>query len=702
MSEYPKIISWFCVIYCSVVISVMAQPNLKPITGIHQPAYLMRLANDSVNNQTVDSIARAQDSLIKVISLPFFDDFVKGTLLSSFRYWAHDGGIMIPDTNLWLNNSGVYLNNHLGFQHPSAFVASFDGTDRFGRPYNFASSTAKGKADSLVSLKIDLSHLHADTGAALTFWFQPQGYAYDAPDAGTANDSGDSLSLYVRTKSGWRLVWQTNGTNLQPFTKVYIPLKDTVFFHRDFQIKFQNQARLSGIYDFWHLDRVMIYDRRDSVRSPVDFFRSTLDLSFYERMSPPLHTFRSVPMEHFKAQATFNPDGTLLTHPLLADSVSALVNNNSDKNYAAAIGSIFSAITLRSVTAQKIELINAPNGQILKTQGVKTIGSNGLVSQENQNFTLSPFDSLRFVTSNQDLWRGLTLSDSMILEMRMSFDFAESADLFRRDSVSAFRVNDTLRQYIALTDYYAYDDGTAEYGFGINAPAGKLAYQFVIPKADTLTAIDIYFPQLETDLVNARKNFYISVWKNINLTDARLDSRIVRRPFVSVSYSPYINQFVRIPLRDSIVLADTFYIGFEEPSFGIYNQLLIGYDVHTKYGNKAYYNTAGRWIQVTFPGSLMMRPVFGKTSFRVQTGLQDDNTHKVWLYPNPTRDVVFVEAEDGVVSKVQVFDMTNRLLKTFENANPVTQIDLSELPRGVYIVKVYEGSYIITKKIILK
>ncbi|MCS7005851.1 MAG: T9SS type A sorting domain-containing protein [Cytophagales bacterium] len=685
----------FLICYGGLSLGVIAQPYLTPLGGRTFSLALSKVSSDSLNQQ-MDSIARAQDSLIKVVEPPFFDDFTHGSFLKPFQYWAQDGGLMIPDTNLWLRNSGVYLNNHLGFDAPSIFVASFDGTDLFGRPYQFSSASSKGKADSLVSVKINLSRIDKDTGAALVFWFQPQGYAHDAPDAGTATESGDSLSLYVRTTRGWQLLWQANGSNLQPFTKVYILLKDTVFFHTNFQIKFQNKARLSGIYDFWHIDRVMLYDRRDSLRSPVQFFQNTLDLSFSKRMSPALRTFRAVPMEHFKHLARFQTNGTLDSHPWLTDSVSAFLNNNSDKNYAVSVGQAFSAITLRALHHQKIELIDFQTKQILKMQGVRTISNNGIISLENQPFTVSPFDTIRLVASNKDLWKGIFLTDSMILELRMSFDFDESATLFRRDSVSAFRVNDTLKQFLSLTDYYAYDDGTAEYGFGINAPAGKLAYQFVIPKADTLTAIDVYFPQMEFDLESARKSFFVCVWKNINFQDARLDSRIVRRPFTAVNYSKHLNEFVRIPLRDTIVLADTFYIGFEEPSFGNYNQLLIGYDIHTNVGNRAFYNVTGKWLPVTFPGSLMLRPVFGRTTLRVHTGVEN-NRESITVYPNPAYRVLYVESFEKIL-RVEVLNSLGEKLSEYKEEG-ISQINLDAFSSGLYIIKLYTATQIVVKKV---
>src|SRR5690606_9637016 len=57
-----------------------------------------------------------------------------------------------------------------------------------------------------------------------------------------------------------------------------------------------------------------------------------------------------------------------------------------------------------------------------------------------------------------------------------------------RESVN-YVVNDTARSTFVLHDYYAYDDGTAELGVGVNQDRGKIAYQFVLEEPDVLTHI---------------------------------------------------------------------------------------------------------------------------------------------------------------------------------------------------------------------
>ncbi|HRP59618.1 MAG TPA: hypothetical protein PK833_04935, partial [Vicingus sp.] len=61
-------------------------------------------------------------------------------------------------------------------------------------------------------------------------------------------------------------------------------------------------------------------------------------------------------------------------------------------------------------------------------------------------------------------------------------------------AVTDFNIkNDTVVSYQVFSNYYSYDDGSAEAGYGIEGVGAKLANQFTIKKSDTLVGIRIYF-----------------------------------------------------------------------------------------------------------------------------------------------------------------------------------------------------------------
>ncbi|WP_353165289.1 T9SS type A sorting domain-containing protein [Empedobacter brevis] len=73
-------------------------------------------------------------------------------------------------------------------------------------------------------------------------------------------------------------------------------------------------------------------------------------------------------------------------------------------------------------------------------------------------------------------------------------------------------------------------------------------------------------------------------------------------------------------------------------------------------------------------------------------------TNHLQLYPNPASDKIFVKADN--LNSVELYDLQGRKI-TFQ-LNPDHSIDVSSLPKGVYIVKLNINGQSITKKLIKK
>lgn len=79
-------------------------------------------------------------------------------------------------------------------------------------------------------------------------------------------------------------------------------------------------------------------------------------------------------------------------------------------------------------------------------------------------------------------------------------------------------------------------------------------------------------------------------------------------------------------------------------------------------------------------------------------GLTDVNAAQFTLYPNPTSNVVLVQANQEIQS-LQVYNLTGQLIAT----GTTKQVDLSNAQTGVYMVKIYfENGATATQKIIKK
>jgi hypothetical protein len=66
--------------------------------------------------------------------------------------------------------------------------------------------------------------------------------------------------------------------------------------------------------------------------------------------------------------------------------------------------------------------------------------------------------------------------------------------------------------------------------------------------------------------------------------------------------------------------------------------------------------------------------------------IDDNNTIKI--YPNPAKDFITIENSDIILSKIEVLDLSGKImLKQEDNSNKIT-IDISNLEKGTYFIKI--------------
>ena len=70
-------------------------------------------------------------------------------------------------------------------------------------------------------------------------------------------------------------------------------------------------------------------------------------------------------------------------------------------------------------------------------------------------------------------------------------------------------------------------------------------------------------------------------------------------------------------------------------------------------------------------------------------------------YPNPTTDFISFNSSNNI-SEVSIFDNSGKLVRRFNPNQFTITVDLSDLPRGIYISEVKTTNKIHSEKIILK
>ena len=250
-----------------------------------------------------------------------------------------------------------------------------------------------------------------------------------------------------------------------------------------------------------------------------------------------------------------------------------------------------------------------------------------------------------------------------------------------------YRVNDTLRQRIEIKDVFSYDDGVADFAAGLNRKNGQISLQYVLAEQDTITHLDIYFPQIKP----SAEGQFIDL---LVLRDLSGDlGSILTQQQVTVQFSDSINKFTRYELDKPVVVNDSIYVGFKQNTN---NYIGIGLDKNNPQGDKIYFNIGNGWepnIQVE--GSLMIRPVLRNVDFTVVNNIGHQQRPNIRVFPNPANRIVKIEGE---VESIGLYTIYGQKLPIAFNHD---EFNVSHIPNGIYILKAQLDSNIQTFKLII-
>ena len=577
------------------------------------------------------------------IDIPFWDDF--------------STGLGQPNPELWINSENVLINSTLGANPPTLNVATFDGTDATGNPYDINSQFV-ANTDNLTSRAIDLSNIVANklNTVFVSFFWQARGN-------GEVPNETDSLRLqFLNSDSLWvtqfnivggETALRFNNDGEEIFTQEILPITGPEYLHEGFRFRFQSFGRLTGGFDTWHIDYVFLNQDRDFG-----------DLIYFDRgiTSTPTSIFgdySSIPSDqYFQSPASF------------VDSVQF---------------ELFNLDALPHPIEFSLNVYDLVNGI--------------LVDRTNEPTTapiLSGFERRVLSTNVPDL-SSLSLSDSIVLETEVIYNTGDrnliqfinpvSGDTTFYDNVD-YKVNDTLRRQFTIQNFLAYDDGTAEFAAGINQIRGQLAYQYFIPSSDSLTDIDIYFPRIAPSAEGLP--IEIVVWRRLADGPGNI---LAKQPF-TIQQQPEMNQFTRYTLEFPIIVRDTIYIGWEQFSD---NFIGVGLDKNSDTGDRVFLNVDGEWRQnVGIEGSLMLRPVFRKAETAIITSVEREiSINEINIYPNPNQGIFEIQ---GDFDHLRIYDLLGRSVP-FKLTD--STVELGEKRPGGYIISFTRNNETLTRRMIL-
>jgi hypothetical protein len=599
-----------------------------------------------------------QPAVKSVIDLPFYDDFSRG--------------LGYPVASLW-DGKHVVVSPQYAINSPNVGVATFDAMDNTGKLHSNA-SIFPFSSDTLMSRPIKLD-FPSDTSVYFSFQFQPQGL-------GNKPDIKDSLLLefYNPNEDVWESAWAawidfenetlyqsdrfrdrqkliSSNTLNSSFFLVHIPVVQERFLNENFQFRFRNIASVSsnsdvpglrGNSDHWHID--MVYLNRGRT------YKDTLinDIAFSKPLGSILNNYEQIPWLHFNQQAK----DAELTSPL---SFNITYTN---------IGQVPWNITrLFSIYNQSDEETYSFSGGAENILSLQTIDYSRFYLYD---FNSSWSDSARF-----------TFTSYLVTDIN--------------EGTQHLRWNDTLRYTQNFSNFYAYDDGSTESGYGLYGEGtqnGRVAYKFNTYQADNIVGVYMYFNRTFNDA--NQKYFRLAIWDDNNGTPGNL---IYEQVGVRPLFTDSLNRFTLFKLSEELWLdAGTFYVGWIQTTTDMLN---VGFDRNNNSRSNLYYNISGNWENSKFDGALMIRPVFGKLTETPTSSPNQSITQSIKIFPNPVRDILNIELPYDVTNAYfAIFNMSGQMVY-YEKYTP-GPIDLSRIANGTYVLRVVaDGRILGTQKLVV-
>ncbi len=587
------------------------------------------------------------------LSKPFFDDF------TNFGDY--------PVDSLWLDSS-VLVTRSFAWQPPSLGVAVFDGLNKYGMPYNPGIVNSKDKiADKLTSVPIDFRYYDESDSIYLSFYYQPQGLG-DEPE------SYDSFALEIKPvrlwkntywdSIAWYRIWVVKGTSLVDFKQVILPIPrylisgtDTLanFYHKAFQFRFINYANLAGNVDHWLLDYVYLAKGRNY----NDIYSQ--DLAVVEPPASLLKDYYSVPWNHLQAN-----------HSLMVDELNVKIRNLYDQPLKARGG----------------------------YEAWDTFDNDKLLFNDNANsqdiYSVLTFPVLSDVTSEFKFNKVSGFEKFAVSYQVANYNFAADAHW----------ANNYGKAYQEFSNYYAYDDGIPEKGYGIiNAVHSKVAIKFRLsdnaPGTDSLRGLMIFFNQ--SDDTRMRMPFTLNVWNEYK--ENPVYSRDTITPMIDNSV---LNRYIYYEFDSAISVNQTFYVGWEQFSDFFFNvgldmnyYRLLGDSSAATPNPNLYYYVNGGWRKSGQAGALMIRPVFSDKPVSTAIVKTARPELESFVFPNPAKNTITILVNQKSKTRLDIISLQGQVVQSFDFYLRL-QADVSGLNRGIYILRFTNGQSTQINKLVIE
>lgn len=266
--------------------------------------------------------------------------------------------------------------------------------------------------------------------------------------------------------------------------------------------------------------------------------------------------------------------------------------------------------------------------------------------------------------------------------------------------------NDTSYYTQVFSNYYAYDDSTAESSIYLGQQ-GEVTSMFETNFADTLRAIQFHFNPQSTPVTT--NNFTIVVYDD---DGGKPGDTLYTQEYVLPEYAMWgPNGYTTYILNRPVALpAGKFYVGWKQNT--VY-KINIGFDRNRDNADRLFFKTLGDWISfedLGYEGTLMIRAVVGgpvTPGEFLGTPVYDTPaaiTHSLLLYPNPVSDRLYFRSSMAPekMMEIGIYDIQGQRVRSI-TLSGYESMPVQGLKPGIYMLRAVnrEEGFVQTQKFIV-
>jgi hypothetical protein len=255
---------------------------------------------------------------------------------------------------------------------------------------------------------------------------------------------------------------------------------------------------------------------------------------------------------------------------------------------------------------------------------------------------------------------------------------------------SQYRGNDTVKYIQLFKDYYAYDDGTSEFGIGISGESttgAMMACRFPIFRQDTIRGVDIFFNKTRNQYT-AKLGFNLCIWENKDNKPG--DTLYLSNNELFPDANAGLLEFTRymIPSDREIIVHDTVFVGIRQSTEDFMN---IGLDVSHNNLHNVMFNTTGTWYtgdSLSPAGTVMMRPVFSRNTSPSAIRDLPVKNEILTVFPVPADEVLHINYSGSALTEnteIQVYDLAGRQVYLPRSGS---SLSVGRLNPGMYLLRI--------------